>query len=276
MASLQVLLESRADPSLKDGSGYTPIHHAARLGQHGMLKLMLEEAQVQMLSMDDNLLSWYGTRHPIELACEANCLKSFQLLLEELERREGATWHGDSEDLKKKEQKNQRQTKLLKWIFESRPHIATCLLERSEMQVVRQLLKGREKMWLLQLLQNSADWVYALDHLVKEPESLVSSLPSIHYDQKNGINFWKQNFCNWWNGMAYLAADTRTVRHSPEVLYYHGDFVVDRTEKKELRTKLKGTAGFAQLEEIRVSIGVYFAKCRQLPPVEAYTRVPHE
>lgn len=236
VASLQVLLKSRADPSLKDGSGYTSIHHAARHGQHEMLRLMLEEAQVQMLSMDDNLLSWYNKRHPIQLASEANCLKSFQLLLEELERRDGETCQGESEDPTKKEQKNSSQKDLLKTIFESRPQIAACLLERSGMRVVQELLKGREKSWVLQLLRNSADWVFALDHLVKEPESLVSSLPRIYYDQKNGINFWKQNFRNYWNGMAYLAAETRTVRHSPKILHYFGDPKQDFKDKKELLT----------------------------------------
>ena len=276
VASLQVLLKSRADPSLKDSSGFTSIHHAARHGQHEMLRLMLEEAQVQMLSMDDNVLSWYKPRHPIQLACEANCLKSFELLLEELERRDGETCQGESEDPAKKEKKNESQRTLLKTIFESRPQIAACLLERSGMRVVRQLLRGREKTWVLQLLRNSADWAATLDHLVKEPESLVSSLPSIHYDQKNGINFWKQNFRNYWNGMAYLAAETRTVRHSPEILEYLGHREQDKEDKQELLTKLKGTPGFAGLEEVHVSLGLYFAKCRQLPPVEAYTRMPHE
>lgn len=276
VASLQVLLKSRADPSLKDGSGYTSIHHAARHGQHEMLRLMLEEAQVQILSMDDNFLSWYNKRHPIQLACEANCLKSFQLLLEELERRDGETCQGESEDPTKKEQKNSSQKDLLKTIFESRPQIAACLLERSGMRVVQELLKGREKSWVLQLLRNSAKWVFALDHLVKEPESLVSSLPRIYYDQRNGINFWNQNFTNHWNGMAYLAAETRTVRHSPKVLCYLGDPRQDFKDKKELLTKLKGTASFAELEEVHVSIGLCFAKCRQLPSVEAYTRMPHE
>ena len=253
-AVVKVLLKSRADPSLKDGLGYTSIHHAARQGQHEMLRLMLEEAQVQMLTMDDTVLSWYNRRHPIQLACEANCLKSFQLLLEEMEPREGTICQGESDDLTKKELKNQSQNELLKLIFQFRPHFATCLLERSEMQVVRQLLKGREKTWLCQLLVNSADWVVALDHLVKEPESLVSSLPgspgNYSYRQKNNIAFWKLHFKNAWYGMAHLASDTdtRAVRHSPEVFYNGNDF----KEKQELRKKLKGSAG----EEINVSIGV--------------------
>ncbi|CAE7029269.1 mib1 [Symbiodinium natans] len=248
---VQVLLDFAADPSIKDNRNFTPLHFAARLGDgHTVAKSILASAREQRLleRQDWTVTTWHDHRPAIQLAAEADDVACFEELLAHLEDTDANCDRSDSNTAKR------NQSDLVTFVFKHRPEIASVLLQRyHELQVVRKLLENREVEIITQILRNSPRWSTVLDHLVKEPEQMLH-VAGTYYDKRNRANFWKQNFTNRWDRMAFLCNDSRSLRHSSNVLNFLGG-QDDLEAKMELNKKLKGTDGPA-MAEVFVSVGL--------------------
>eukprot|EP00439_Symbiodinium_sp_Y106_P014799 s2994_g2.t1 len=257
---IKVLLEKRANPSILVNR-FTPLHFAARLGNAEAVKGILDSAK-QLKLVEDRNEEWKtttlaGDRPAIQLACEAElaCEEGdstcFELLLQAMEEEsaDGSADYWNSATSK------DNQKKLVSFAFKERPFIASLMLKHyHEMAVVRELLNGQEVAIITQILQNSADWKTVLDNFVKQPGQMLST-DGTHATKCNRANFWKQNFTNRWNGMAFLCGDVRSARHPRKVLDYADNQTDDLKRKLELALKLKGSNGFAMAEKF-VEVGL--------------------
>ncbi|CAE7909346.1 Ank1, partial [Symbiodinium microadriaticum] len=251
---IKVLLEKRANPSIL-WNGFTSLHHAARLGNAEAVQGILDTARQQKLSEGQNE-EWKTTtlenvkgRSAIQLACEAGDSMCFQHLLEAMEEESA----GGEPDYWKPEKSEKHQKALVNFAFKKRPSIASLLLAHyHDMAVVRKLLKGREVEIITQILKNSADWKTALDNFVKDPEQMLAA-DVTHHSQCNRVNFWRQNFTNRWDRIAFLCGDVRSARHPQKVLDFAGK--TDLEEKQTLAKKLEGSDGLAMAQKF-VEVGL--------------------